>query len=71
MNLSNLKPSAGRIFDLASITLMLFFCVKYPSWFSNGYLDTIYLKVAVAVAAYGGLLGNIVWLYKDIKRRGW
>ena len=34
-------------------------------------LDTWYLKIAVAIAAYGGLIANVVWVYQDIKRRGW
>ena len=71
MDLNKLKPSFGRIFDLMSIILMLFFCVKYPGWVIDGYLDTMYLKIAVFVAAYGGLIANIVWLYKDIKNKGW
>ena len=50
---------------------MLTFCVLYPGWVKDGYLDTWYLKIAVGVAAYGGLIANVVWLYKDIRRRGW
>lgn len=61
----------GRIVDILTILLTLSFSVLYPFWLANGYLDTMYLKIAVAIAAYGGFIGNVVWLYKDIKRRGW
>lgn len=61
----------GRIVDILTILLTLSFSVLYPFWLVNGYLDTMYLKIAVAIAAYGGFIGNVVWLYKDIKRRGW
>ena len=50
---------------------MLTFCILYPGWVINGYLDTWYLKIAVGIAAYGGFIANVVWVYKDIKRRGW
>ena len=56
---------------VSQVNVMLFFCVKYPGWVIDGYLDTMYLKIAVFVAAYGGLIATIVWLYKDIKNKGW
>lgn len=71
MSLNNRKSVFRRVVDVASIVLLLMFCVLYPGWVKDGYLDTWYLKIAVGVAAYGGLIANIVWLYKDIKRRGW
>jgi len=57
--------------DVASIVLLLAFSILYPGWVKDGYLDTWYLKIAVAIAAYGGLIANVVWIYKDVKRRGW
>ena len=71
MSLNNNRFILLRIFDVASILLMLTFCILYPSWVKDGYLDTLYLKIAVAIVAYGGLIANVVWLYKDVKRRGW
>ena len=71
MSLNNRKSVFRRVLDVASIVLLLMFCVLYPGWVKDGYLDTWYLKIAVGVAAYGGLIAYIVWLYKDIKRRGW
>ena len=71
MSLNNRKFVFGRVMDVASIVLLLVFCILYPSWVKDGYLDTWYLKIAVGIAAYGGLVANVVWLYKDVKRRGW
>jgi hypothetical protein len=34
----------------------------------NGYLDTLYLKIATFIAAYGGFAGNLVWYIQWIKR---
>lgn len=71
MSLNNEKFVLRRIFDVAVIILMLTFCILYPGWVKDGYLDTWYLKIAVGITSYGGLIANVVWLYKDIKRRGW
>ena len=71
MSLNNRKFVFRRVMDVASIVLLLVFCILYPSWVKDGYLDTWYLKIAVAIAAYGGLIANVVWIYKDVKRRGW
>lgn len=71
MSLNNKRFILLRVFDVASILLMLTFCVLYPGWVKDEYLDTLYLKIAVAIVAYGGLIANVVWLYKDVKRRGW
>ncbi len=60
-----------RFFDFFTIALTLMFCILYPSWLIEGYLDTWYLKIAVGIAAYGGFIAAVVWLYKDIKSRGW
>ena len=43
-----------RFIDFVTIALMLTFCILYPGWVINGYLDTWYLKIAVGIAAYGG-----------------
>jgi len=71
MSLNNKRFVLLRIFDVASILLMLTFCILYPGWVKDGYLNTWYLKIAVGIAAYGGFIANALWLYKDVKRRGW
>tara|TARA_Y100001972_G_scaffold62009_1_gene75988 strand:- start:782 stop:997 length:216 start_codon:yes stop_codon:yes gene_type:complete len=71
MSLNNRKFLFRRVMDVASIVLLLAFSILYPGWVKDGYLDTWYLKIAVAIAAYGGLIANVVWIYKDVKRRGW
>lgn len=60
-----------RFFDFFTIALTLMFCILYPFWVRDGYLDTWYLKISVSIAAYGGFIANVVWLYGDVKRRGW
>ena len=52
-----------------SIILLFVGCVLYPIWWSQGYLDTLYLKIAVAVACYGGLTANVIYLIKNNRRR--
>ena len=37
-------------------------CICYPIWWKRGYLDTPYAKIATFIAAYGGLLANILWI---------
>ena len=71
MSLNNKKSVFRRVMDLAPVILLLSFCILYPSWVKDGYLDTWFLKIAVGVTAYGGFIANVVWLYNDIKRRGW
>lgn len=71
MSLNNRKSPLRRGMDVLGLLLGLMFCILYPTWVMDGYLDTWYLKIAVGVAAYGGFIATSVWLYKDIKRRGW
>jgi hypothetical protein len=58
----------NNITSILSIILLLVGCILYPFWWINGYLDTTYLKVSVAVACYGGLAANIVYLIKNNKK---
>ena len=37
-------------------------CICYPIWWKRGYLDTPYAKIATFIAAYGGLLANVIWI---------
>jgi len=46
-----------------SLILLIVCSFLYPFWWKDGYLDTLYLKISVAVAVYGGLIANIVYLY--------
>ena len=71
MGLNNRKFVFRRVMDVISIILLLAFCILYPGWVKDDYLDTWYLKIAVAIVAYGGFIGNVVWVYQDVKRRGW
>ena len=50
-----------------SIFLLLIGCVLYPIWWIQGYLDTTYLKIAVAISCYGGLIANIMYLIRNRK----
>ena len=43
-----------------SICLLASIC--YPIWWKRGYLDNPYAKIATFIAAYGGLLANILWI---------
>jgi hypothetical protein len=36
---------------------------------SRGYLDSMYLKVATFIAAYGGFIGSFVWYVKWVKNK--
>ena len=45
--------------------------LAYPKWLTEGYLDSWYLKIAVGTAVYGGFIAALVWVIKDVKRRGW
>ena len=56
-----ISPTFGLI--TAPITLSLVACFLYPKWIREGYLDTPYLKIAVFVAAFGGLIANLWWLF--------
>lgn len=56
-----ISPTWG--FITAPITLSLVGCLLYPKWIREGYLNTPYLKIAVFVAAFGGLIANLWWLF--------
>ena len=55
-------------FHLFQVVLCLFFCIKWPSWLVEGYLDSMYLKVATFLAAYGGFVGSLIWYIKWTKK---
>lgn len=67
--MKNKKSLFRRGIDIFGLLLMLMFCILYPGWVIDGYLDTWYLKIAVAIAAYGGFIANAVWIYQDINSR--
>ncbi len=45
------------------LTISLVGCILYPSWLKNGYLDNLYLKIAVFVACYGAFIANLLWIF--------
>jgi hypothetical protein len=59
----------NNITNYLAMALCLVAGVLYPSWWVDGYLETWYLKIGVAVAVYGGLAANIVYLIKDRKNK--
>ena len=65
MNLLKIKK---HFIHVAQIIFMLIMCILYPVWLSKGYLDTTYLKIAVAIACYGGFLGSLFWYLDYIKK---
>jgi len=58
----------NKITSYLSIVLLGTAAVLYPSWWKDGYLETLYLKIAVAVAVYGGLVANIAYLIINKKK---
>ena len=71
ISIKNKKSPFLRGVDIFALLLNLMFCILYPGWVKEGYLNTWYLKIAVGIAAYGGFIGTLIWLYRDIKKRGW
>ncbi len=59
----------NNLTSIASIILLSVGCILYPSWWREGYLETAYLKISVAIACYGGLIANIVYLVMDWKNK--
>jgi hypothetical protein len=54
------------------IILMLTFCILWPSWLKNGYLDSLYLIIATFIAAYGGFIASLYWYIKNsFKWKSW
>ena len=71
MSLKNKKSKFLRILDVVGLAVAFNFCIAYPKWLTEGYLDSWYLKIAVGIAVYGGFVAALVWVIKDVKRRGW
>jgi hypothetical protein len=71
MSLKNKKSKFLRILDVAGLAVAFNFCIVYPKWLIEGYLNSWYLKIAVGIAVYGGFIAALVWVIKDVKRRGW
>lgn len=68
--LDNKRIFISIFFDWIPITLLSISSVLYPIWWMEGTLDgdnifeEIYLKVGVAIASYGGLIANIIWMIR-------
>jgi hypothetical protein len=56
-----------KISSYISILILLIGCILYPLWLTSGVLENWYLKISVAVACYGGLIANIIFLIKHKK----
>jgi hypothetical protein len=48
-----------------AIILLGIGCILYPMWLDQGYLDTDYAKIAVALVCYGGVFANIVYIIRN------
>ena len=70
MSLKNKKSKLLRVLDFVTLGFQIFFATHFPTWVDEGYLSTWYLKIAVGIAVYGGLVAGGIWLWKDIKKRG-
>lgn len=42
--------------------------ILWPFWLANGYLNEWYPLVGSFIAVYGGLIANIIYLYKSKKK---
>ena len=56
-----------KISSYISILILLIGCILYPLWLTSGVLENWYLKISVAVACYGGLIANTIFLIKNKK----
>jgi len=63
-----MKNFGTHITSWLSILLCLIGSILYPIWLTQGYLDDWYLKIAVFVACYGGLIVSSMW-YKDFLKK--
>jgi hypothetical protein len=64
--MKNLFQHATSVF---AILLLLLGAILYPYWLCNGILDNWYVILALPIAVYGGLIANIIWYYKFLKRK--
>jgi len=55
------KNMKKHFIHVIQILFMLVMCILYPFWWSNGYLDTMYLKIATGIASYGGFIASLIW----------
>ncbi len=61
--------------DLLSVIQLLLcgtFCILWPSWLKEGYLDSTYLIFSTFIAAYGGFIAGLYWFIKHkFKWKSW
>jgi hypothetical protein len=57
----------NHFIHLFQIIFSLITCCLYPLWYMNGYLDTLYLKIAVFIACYGSFIGGVIWYTRYIR----
>jgi hypothetical protein len=54
-----------KIFNLLALIILLPTSALYPIWISNGYFDgAIIPAIGVAIAIYGGLIANLIQIFK-------
>jgi hypothetical protein len=63
-----MKNSFTHLTSWVSIMFLAICSILYPFWIKEGYLDDWYLKISVFVASYGGLIANLVWYIKFLKK---
>ena len=69
MSLNNKKSKLKTFLHWIQVAFSLFLCIQWPLWLSGGYLDTIYLKIATFIAAYGSFIAGLWWNIKN--QYGW
>ena len=62
-----MKNLFTHITSILALILLGAGSVMYPFWLMNGTLDNWYLIIAVFIASYGGLIGNLIWYINFIK----
>lgn len=58
----------SHVFHLSPVVLLGYVCIMYPFWWIDGTLDSLYAKIATAIACYGGFVVHLVWYFKNRKR---
>tara|TARA_B100001287_G_C22376125_1_gene386567 strand:+ start:104 stop:331 length:228 start_codon:yes stop_codon:yes gene_type:complete len=58
--------------NIGQLILCLTFCILWPSWLKDGYLENSYLIIATFIAAYGGFIAGLYWYIKNkFKWKSW
>lgn len=58
--------------SVAQLLLCGTFCILWPGWVKDGYLDSTYLVISTFIAAYGGFVAGLYWFIKyKFKWKSW